>query len=91
MSPNFRGLPGREPCLLFSSCSEKGEVVTSGSPSPQEDALKKSLKLSIALLFIVTNLTGCIIWPGWWDEGGGRGGHGGHGHHEGGYDRGERR
>jgi hypothetical protein len=65
-------------------------MVTPGNPIRQEDALKNYIR--IALLFIVTNmLTGCIIWPGWWDEGGHRGGHGGHGHYEGGHGHGDRR
>lgn len=49
--------------------------------------MKRSIKLSIALLLIVSStLSGCIIWPGWWDEGG-RGGHGGgRGHGGGGWE-----
>jgi len=34
-----------------------------------------------------TMLSGCIIWPGWWDEGG----RGGHEHHGGGWEHGEHR
>ena len=45
--------------------------------------MKKSIKISILLLTLSSMLSGCIIWPGWWDEGGGRGGHG---HHHDGYE-----
>jgi hypothetical protein len=40
--------------------------------------MKRSLKIAIALFTLTGALSGCIIWPGWWDEGGH--GHGGHGH-----------
>ena len=41
--------------------------------------MKRTFRLSIALVVLSSMLSGCIIWP-WWDEGG----HGGH-HHGGGY------
>jgi hypothetical protein len=49
--------------------------------------MNRSFKIAIALLFALTSaLSGCIIWPGWWDDGG----HG-HGHRGGGYEHDHRR
>ena len=56
-----------------------------GAPTRKEETMKRSIKISIALLLTLTGmLSGCIIWPGWWDEGGGRGGH--EHHHGDGYE-----
>ena len=35
----------------------------------------RSFKLSIVFFILGSMLSGCIIWPGWWDDGGHRGGH----------------
>jgi hypothetical protein len=46
--------------------------------------MKKTIRLSLQLIVLSAMLSGCIIWPGWYDESGhGHGGH--HGGHRGGW------
>lgn len=50
--------------------------------------MKRFFTMLLAGMLLGATLSGCIIWPGWWDEGGHRGGHE---HHGGGWEHGDRR
>ncbi len=43
--------------------------------------MRKSKLVRLIILFVTTiTLSGCIVWPYWWDDGGHGGGHGGEWH-----------